>query len=342
MADIEDRMEPVPPDENLDSDVEAELDEEVDVVVDDHAKALALSRQVAAAEKKQARRERTRLLFKSPAFLVGLVIVLFWVFNALFPDLLGRFDPKQIIAVDEIERTPAEGEVIFASNRLSPDGQFWFGTDFIGQDVWSRVVAGARPILVDSAVATLAAVAFGTLLGLVMGYLRGWVDEVLSRIVEAFLSLPVILIALLATASFGESRSILITIIALLFTPIVARTVRASVIAEADLDYVTSARLRGESSLFIMSREIFPNVTGTVIVELTVRFAYAIFTIATLNFFGIGGDPAEPGWGNDIAQNFADLRNDVWWSTLFPAAAIASLVVGVNLIADTIDKVNKT
>ena len=113
-------------------------------------------------------------------------------------------------------------------------------------------------------------------------------------------------------------------------------------IAQADLDYVTSARLRGESSMFIMTREIFPNVTGTIIVELTVRFAYAIFTVATLNFFGIGGDPAEPGWGNDIAQNFADLRNDVWWSTLFPAGAIASLVVGLNLMADTVEKVSKS
>ena len=311
----------------------------VDEVVADHAKAMALSREVAAAERKQASRERRRLLVRSPAFIVGAVIVGFWVFNALFPSVLGTFDPKQIIAVDEIERDTTD---LFASNRLSPDGQFLFGTDFIGQDVFSRVMAGARPILIDSAIATLAAVALGTLLGLIMGYLRGWVDEVLSRIVEAFLSLPVILIALLATASFGESRSILITIIALLFTPIVARTVRASVIAQADLDYVTSARLRGESSMFIMTREIFPNVTGTIIVELTVRFAYAIFTIATLNFFGIGGDPAEPGWGNDIAQNFADLRNDVWWSTLFPAGAIASLVVGLNLIADTVEKVSKS
>jgi len=313
-----------------------------DEVIQDHEKALALSRQVAAEERKQAGRERRRLLLRSPAFIVGALIVGFWVFNALFPNALGTFDPKQIIAVDEIERADNDGEVIFASNRLSPDSQFRFGTDFIGQDVFSRVLAGARPILIDSAVATLAAVALGTMLGLIMGYLRGWVDEVLSRIVEAFLSLPVILIALLATASFGESRSILITIIALLFTPIVARTVRASVIAQADLDYVTSARLRGESSMFIMTREIFPNVTGTIVVELTVRFAYAIFTVATLNFFGIGGDPAEPGWGNDIAQNFADLRNDVWWSTLFPAGAIASLVVGLNLMADTVEKVSKS
>ncbi len=300
--------------------------------------AIESSREVAAVERKQARRERARLLLRSPAFVIGVTIVAFWGFCAMFPGVLLRFEPKQVVPIELVENPDA----VF-SGRLSPDSQFWFGTDQNGRDVFSRVVAGARPIMVDAALAAIIAVFAGSFLGLMMGYLRGWVDEILSRFVEAFLSLPVILIGILATASLGKSRPVIVAIVAVLFSPIVARTVRADVMAQGDLDYVTSARLRGESSLFIMLREILPNVTGTITVELTVRFAYAIFTLATLAFLGLtGADVATADWGKDIAAEFSELKNDRWWASIFPALAIASLVVGVNLIADTIDRVNKS
>ena len=183
-----------------------------------------------------------------------------------------------------------------------------------------------------------------------MGYFRGKVDLVLSRIVEAVMSLPLILVGLLVLTladtsklldalTFGSRRILVIYVVALLFTPIVARTVRAAVIAERDLDYVTSARLRGESSLFIMTREIFPNITAPIIVELTVRIGYAIFTVATLSFLGVGLPRPSPDWGLAISDGRELLQAGDWWLVTFPSLAIASLVIGVNLIADSIQSV---
>jgi peptide/nickel transport system permease protein len=124
-----------------------------------------------------------------------------------------------------------------------------------------------------------------------------------------------------------------------LFTPIVARTVRSAVITEADLDYVTSAKLRGEGTGFIMFREILPNVTGPIIVELTVRIGYAVFTVASLAFLGAGPQPPSPDWGAQVSLSFNDLNAGYWWPTIFPALAIATLVIAVNLIADAVQSV---
>ena len=284
------------------------------------------------AERKQAKRERRRLLWSSPAFVFGMIVIVFWVFCALFPDLVSRYDPLAAVEGDS-------GRL----RQVSPTGDAWFGTDQLARDVFSRTLAGARAVLTIAPVAALLATAAGTMLGLIMGYYRGWVDEILGRIIEGILSIPVILLALLAATMLGDSRLVVTLIIATLFTPIVTRTIRASVISEAQLDYVTSAKLRGEGGLFIMVREILPNISGTIVVELTVRIGYAIFTVATLSFLGLtaGGDVTTPNWGTDINQTFGLIQDDVWWPTLFPALAIASLVIAVNLVADTLERVNK-
>lgn len=283
------------------------------------------------AERKQAKRERRRLLWRSPAFVFGIIVIAFWVFCALFPDLVSRYDPLAAVEGDN-------GRL----RQVSPTGDAWFGTDQLARDVFSRTLAGARAVLAIAPVAAMLATAAGTMLGLIMGYYRGWVDEVLGRIIEGILSIPVILLALLAGTMLGASRTVITLIIAVLFTPIVTRTIRASVISEAQLDYVTSAKLRGEGGLFIMLREILPNITGTIVVELTVRIGYAIFTVATLAFLGLNaGDITEPNWGVDINQTYGLIQDEVWWPTLFPAMAIASLVIAVNLVADTLERVNK-
>lgn len=286
-----------------------------------------------AAERKKARRERLRLLYRSPAFVIGVLIVAFWIFCGLFPDVIARYDPLDPVRLDD-------GSILGA--RLPPSGDAWFGTDQIGRDVYSRVIWGSRSVLLTAPAAAILAVIMGTLLGLITGFYRGIVDDVISRIIEGFLSIPVILLALLAATTLGTSRFVIITVIAVLFTPVVTRTIRSAVIAEAGLDYVTSARLRGEGGLFIMTREIYPNITGTVVVELTVRLGYAIFTVATLAFLGIAsGDVTTPDWGVDINQTFVLIQSNQWWPTIFPALAIAALVIAVNLVADTIDRVNK-
>ena len=132
---------------------------------------------------------------------------------------------------------------------------------------------------------------------------------------------------------------VVIGVVAILFTPIVTRTVRSAVLAEADLDYVTSARLRGESSLFIMTREILPNISAVIVVEFTIRVGYAIFAVATLSFLGVGVETGSPDWGTSIADHYRLMNDKIWWSTLFPALAIMSIVIAVNLIADSIQSV---
>ncbi len=280
----------------------------------------------ATTERRSVKAEQRRLLLRTPSFLIGAIITLFWVACAIAPGLFTKY---------------GEGDFVEdALAREAPSGAAWFGTDGIGRDVFARVIYGADNVLINAPLAAFLAVAAGTVLGLVMGYFRGWVDEVLGRIIEAVLSLPVILLAIMVLAVFGASRFILILTIAALFTPVVTRTIRTAVMAEAQLDYVTSAKLRGEPALFIMLREILPNVTGVMVVEFTVRVGYAIFTVATLAFLGLSADDATVAdWGVDIANSYELIQAKQWWPAVFPSLAIASLVIAVNLIADSIDKV---
>jgi peptide/nickel transport system permease protein len=157
--------------------------------------------------------------------------------------------------------------------------------------------------------------------------------------VEALLSIPVFVMGILIVTSLGLSRITLIGTVAVLFTPIVTRTVRAAVIAEAQLDYVVSAKLRGESGLFVMTQEILPNVSGPIIVELTVRVGYAVFTIATLSFLGFGLQRPSPDWGLQVADTYEFIQSGYWWPAIFPALAIASLVFATTLVADSIEAV---
>ena len=284
---------------------------------------IAMRAAASISERRQARREKLRLLRRKPSFIIGLVIVTIWVLCALFPDLLAPYDPLDY-------RTELNA---------SPGWPHVFGTDKGGRDVFSRVIAGSRDILKIAPLAALLGVFGGVVLGLFMGFLRGWFDTIASRFVEAFLAIPVVLLGLLAVTTLGKSNTVVIGVIAVLFTPVVARTVRAAVLAERDLDYVTAARLRGESSPFIMFREILPNVSGPIVVELTVRVGFAIFTVAYLAFLGAGPPPPSPDWGSQVSDNFNSIVSGYWWSTFFPAAAIGSLVIAVNLIADAVQSV---
>lgn len=279
------------------------------------------------SEKQIARRQTLRLLVRKPEFIIGAVIVAIWVICALGGETLAPKDPYA-------------GNPVFSHAAPGANGgEFILGTDRLGRDVFSRIIVGARDVLIVAPISAVIGVALGTLLGLLMGYYRGLVDDVLSRIVEAFLSLPVTLVALLTLVVLGPSIRTVILVVGLLFAPIVARTVRAAVLAERELDYVAAAKLRGESGLVIMSREILPNVTGPIIVELTVRIGYAIFTISTLSFLGVGIQPPSPDWGLQISEEYSMIINGYWWTVLFPSIAIASLVVAANLIADSLQAV---
>lgn len=285
------------------------------------------------SERAQARRETIRQLLKRPAFLIGILVLLGWVLTALLGERITPYDPFNDFALNH---QPPGQVAVPNTDRIEFHP---FGTDRLGRDVLSRVMVGSRDVLVVAPLAAILGVTAGTLLGLIMGYYRGIVDDVLSRLVEAFLALPVILVALLTLVVLGPSPLVVVAVVGILFTPIVARTVRSAVLSERQLDYVTSAKLRGESGLFILSREIFPNVLGPIVVELTVRFGYAIFTVATLSFLGVGIQPPSPDWGLSIAEEYSYMISGVWWSTLFPALAIASTVIAINLIADSLQSV---
>ena len=275
----------------------------------------------AAAEQRRQRRFIVRTLFRMPTFLVGLGIVLFWVFMALFSTHVTK-DP-----------TGVTGSIL-----AGPGGAHWFGTDDLGRDVFARTMAGAHTVLIIAPLATLLALLWGTSVGLIAGFYRGLTDDIIMRIVDAFLALPIIITSILVISLLGRSYAVLIVVIGALFTPVVSRTVRSAVIGEREREYVMAARLRGERSAFVMAREILPNITQPIVVEGTVRLGYAVFTAATLSFLGFGLEPPSPDWGLVIATERGVLQSSPW-VVLFPAFALASLVVGVNLMADGVSSV---
>lgn len=266
-------------------------------------------------------RERAGQLLRRPTFLAGAAVLVFWVVCAIAGRHFVPYDPF----ADDLINTLAP-----------PSAAHWFGTDQLGRDVFSRVIVGARDVLTVAPLATLISTLAGTALGLVMGYSGGIVDEVISRVVDALLALPTVIVALLALVALGASTVTVVFVIGFTFAPIIARTVRAAVLAERELDYVAAARLRSEGALYIMFAEILPNVIPPILVEATIRLGYAIFTVATLSFIGFGIQPPSPDWGLSISSNYGLVGAGYWWTVLFDAIAIASLVVSVNLVADGI------
>jgi len=268
------------------------------------------------SEARIARRETLRELGRSKTFIAGALIVGFWVFWGIVGSRLTPLDPL------------AQGDTILAR----PGPGHWMGTDTLGRDVLSRVLAGATGVLKIAPLATLLGVVGGTILGLVTGYFRGFVDEALGRLIDALLALPLIVIAVTAIVALGASNTTLVIVIGVIFTPLVARTVRAAVLAERDLDYVPAARLRGEHAPYIMFVEILPNARGPLIVDMCLRTGYNVVIIGVLGFLGIGLPPPDPDWGGMVKDTYGFMT--VWpHMAIVPCAAISSLVIGFNLLA---------
>ena len=277
-------------------------------------------------EGRVARRERLRLLLRSKTFLAGAFLFCVFLFCAIFGPAVVLYDPlgsPQDI-VDKLE---------------PPSSSHLFGTDQLGRDVFSRVIVGARDILAVAPAAALLGTILGAAIGLITGFFRGVVDDVLMRIVDAFLAIPLVILGIVALVALGPSKGTVIVVIGIVFAPIIARTVRAAVLSERELEYVQAAQLRNERAPYIMFAEILPNVTAPIVVEFTVRLGYAIFAIATLTFLGFGVQPPAPDWGLQIKENYIIINGGYWWPTLFPALAIALLVISVNLITDGMTRV---
>ena len=274
-----------------------------------------------ATEPAVATPSRLSRVLRAPVFLAGAAMLLFWVLCALFGPHVVPYDAY----ADDLMHTLA-----------APSASHWFGTDQLGRDIFSRIIVGARPILSVAPAATLLATVAGTTLGLLMGYFGGWLDTLIGRLIEVLLALPLIVVALLVLVALGPSSGTVIAVIGVIFTPLIARTVRAAVLTERSLDYVAAAELRGEGAAHVMFVEILPNVLPPILVETTVRLGYAIFTVASLSFLGFGIQPPSADWGLAISENYGMITGGYWWTVAFAAGATASLVVGVNLVADGI------
>jgi peptide/nickel transport system permease protein len=260
-------------------------------------------------------------LLRRPTFVVSAIVLAFWVTIAI----TWRWLP-----VDPFGRSGAPFE--------SPSTREWFGTDQLGRSVFDRVLAGAEPVLAVAPLGTALATIAGTAVGLAVAWYRGLVDELVMRLFDVLGAFPGVVVAVLLTVPFGRSPATLMWSIAVFFTPLIARTVRAAALREVQQPYVDAARIRGERARYILTREILPNVAPTVIVEATVRLGFAVFVVAGLSFLGLGPQAPSPDWGLTVTSNRAYIEA-ASWTVLFPAFAIASLVIAVNLIADHVREV---
>ncbi len=255
-----------------------------------------------------------------PLAAIGAVLVLGWVVIALVAPLIVPYNP-------------IKGD--FFNLQAAPSSAHWFGTDNHGRDVLSRVLMGSRSVLLLAAASTLASLIVGTIIALAAGFYGGVVDEILMRIADAAMALPAVLLALLILAMMGPGDLGLFAATVIVFSPLVARVVRSAVLPLAGREFIDAAKLRGENDFSIMLRELVPNLLGVLAVEGSIRLGYAIFLIASLGFLGVGVQPPTPDWGVMVsdAQGYASQSP---WMVIFPALAISSLVIGINLLSDGI------
>lgn len=259
-----------------------------------------------------------RRLYGELASGFGATLVLIFLVMALVAPLIAPY---------------GENEQIFTAARQPPSADHWFGVDRLGRDVFSRVLLGARDIFTLAGLGTLLAVISGAAVGLLSGYVGGWLDEVIMRFFDALLSIPALLLGLLLLGTIGRSREGIIVVIVIVYTPIVARVVRSVVLGVKNKGFVEAARTQGEPLPTILVREILPSVLPALAVEGALRFSYAIFLVASLGFLGVGVQPPEPDWGLMVSEARANVTQTPW-ALYFPAGAIALLVIGVNLLAD--------
>ena len=247
---------------------------------------------------------------------IGAVIILFWIIVAIAAPLLAPYPPTRSFVP-----------------MAAPSAKYLLGTDYLGRDILSRIIHGARTVLFYAPTATLSAYVFGVLAGLVAGYNGGKIDEVLSRTGDAVLAFPVLVLYIVIVSRFGSSGINIILATTLASGPGIMRIVRGLVLDLRGRAYVLAAETRGERAWWIMLVEILPNARGPLIVDFCLRLGYVTIAIGTLGFLGIGLPPPTPDWGSMIYENrqFAMVFPHM---IIFPCIAVSSLVLGFNLLAD--------
>jgi peptide/nickel transport system permease protein len=241
--------------------------------------------------------------------------------------------------------TPTEQD--WKAPNQGPSASHILGTDELGRDIWTRIIYGARIIIVYLPVgqnllipggtalwSVLAALVVGCTLGLLGGYYGGWLDEGVMRLLDAMMSIPVLLLYLIIVAALGSSAVNVVIAIAIVGSPGIARLVRSLTLDLRTREYIWAAEVRAERPWHIMFVEILPNARGPIIVDAMLRVGQAVFAMGTLGFLGLGIPPPSPDWGSMIAKGRLFILKGSPWAALWPSLAIATLVVGLNLIAD--------
>ena len=243
-----------------------------------------------------------------------------------------------LVAITSPWLAPYDFRAISATLILSPpDAAHWFGTDQLGRDVLTRTLLGGREAILVTLVATPLAVAWGGLLGIYLGLVGGRLDDVLMRVVDAFLALPWILKMLLLIVTFGTGIGVLIPTLAVFYGIPVIRIARAAAHNVVARDYVQAARTRGHGRFSIIAKELFPNVLDALMVEGAMRWSWMLLAFSSLSFLGFGVSPPTPDWGLMIADSRSFLPIAPW-AGLYPIVALSSLIIGINLSADALAK----
>jgi peptide/nickel transport system permease protein len=265
-------------------------------------------------------RQDVRRFLKNPMAASGLAIIAVFALVAVFAPWLEHANPT---ATDLAQRL------------LPPSPRHWFGTDDVGMDVYSRVVAATRIDLFSSFLVVLVAGLIGTALGLLSGWLGGWWDEILMRVTDMFLAFPGLILAMAISAVLTPNLTNALLAISVTFWPIYARLARAQVLAVRGLEYVEAARSLGASSQRILLRHVLPNAFTPMLVQATLDMGSVLLTAAGLSFIGFGAQPPTPEWGLMVAQGQQYLMQQ-WWISTFPALCILLLVIGFNQLGDAL------
>lgn len=263
-----------------------------------------------------------RFLARSyPLGAIGAAIMVLFVFCAIFADVITRFDPLSTNAAISLAR---------------PGGQHWLGADFMGRDVFARLVYGARISLAVAISCTAIGSILGIAIGLAAGYLGGWVDLLTQRLTDIMQALPLLVLALVMSAALGPSLRTTIIAISIPLVPYSARVIRSNTLAVRETAMVEAAKAVGMSEFRIAVRHVLPNTIAPLIVLATAQFGSTILTEASLSFLGLGIPEPYPSWGRMLSESAAEYIRTAPWLVIFPGIAISLVVFGTNLLGDAI------
>ncbi len=259
-----------------------------------------------------------RVLSRNTLVLAGTAIAALMLFAAIFAGFIAPYDPIAQQVADSLH---------------SPSLQHWFGTDRFGRDVLSRTIYGSRISMWVGFASVSIAVSVGTLLGLVSGYFGGWIDNVISRIMDVFFSFPAMLLAIAIAAMLGPGMNNALLAIAIVYSPLFSRVVRGPVLAERNKEYIEAARGLGASNRRLVGQHLLPNVLPPIIVQASVTLSHAILMESYVSFLGLGTQPPQASWGSMLNEGRAFLEAAPWIS-IFPGVAVMLAVLAFNLLGD--------